>query len=197
MGTNNPHQGRAIFLDRDGVINRNIFNPASGKYEAPLEAAQFEFAHGALDAMRGLRTGGFHLFLVSNQPNYAKGKSSLQDLWAIHHKLVEGLLLNTIDFTQFYYCFHHPQGIGNLYSRPCNCRKPSPHFLLRARTDFDLDLSRSWMVGDRLTDVECGNRAGTRTILIAADLQCSSDRITPDEIAPDLSAAAKTILAAD
>lgn len=193
MGRDNSHEYRAVFLDRDGVINCNVLNPATGEYEAPLTPDDFEFVPGAVDAMRSLRDAGFLLFLVSNQPNYAKGKSTLKDLRGVHAKFVEGLTSHRIGFAAFYYCFHHPQGVGNRYSRACQCRKPSPHFLLRAQARFNLDLTRSWMIGDRLTDVECGTRAGTKTILIATTRV--ADEPQPDAVAPDLAAAASRILA--
>ncbi len=195
MGRNNSYRRGAVFLDRDGVINRNVLNPATGEYEAPLTPADFEIIPGALDALRALRNAGFILFLVSNQPNYAKGKSTLEDLKAIHARLVADLVFNHIDFARFYYCFHHPQGTGNRYSRPCGCRKPSPHFLLKARARFNLDLERSWMVGDRRTDIKCGNRAGAKTILIADGALQSMGGTQPDLVAPDLSTAATMLLA--
>ena len=194
MGTNNSHEHRAVFLDRDGVINRNIFNPATGEYEAPLTPADFEIMPGALDALRALQSAGFLLFLVSNQPNYAKGKSSLAELRAIHQKFVEGLFRSVICFARFYYCLHHPQGVGNRFSRPCECRKPSPYFLLKAQAEFNLNIRQCWMIGDRHTDVECGNRAGTRTMLIAEGASCLSDGAYADEIAVSLEDAATIIL---
>jgi D-glycero-D-manno-heptose 1,7-bisphosphate phosphatase len=197
MGRDISFARRAVFLDRDGVINHNVFNPATGEYEAPLRPADFQFIPGVLDALRAIQNAGFLLFLVSNQPNYAKGKSTLEDLNAIHEKLVDGLALNAIAFAGFYYCFHHTNGTGNRYSRVCACRKPSPYFLFKARDEFSLDLSRCWMIGDRLTDIECGTRAGAKTIFIAHKKARSLAGPEPDAIAPDLFAAAGMILAAN
>jgi len=197
MGRNRLPQRRAVFLDRDGVINRNVWNPATGECEAPLTAADFEFLPGVVDAMRTLRNAGFLLFLVSNQPNCAKGKSTRSDLQAIHCKFTSLLLQERIEFADFYYCLHHPAGIGNRYSRRCNCRKPSPHFLLKARARFNLDLGLSWMIGDRLTDVECGNLAGAKTILIARLSSCTASEPQPDGVALDLAGAVRIILDAN
>jgi D-glycero-D-manno-heptose 1,7-bisphosphate phosphatase len=196
MGADKHGGRRAVFLDRDGVINRNILNPATGEYEAPLMADDFEFLPGVLAAMCALRAGGFPLFLVSNQPNYAKGKSTRETLRSIHRKFLAGLARHDIKFARFYYCFHHPEGIMAGYSYPCGCRKPSPHFLLKARADYDVDLGRSWMVGDRLSDIQCGHAAGTKTILIGTAQLYRDGEIQPDEVAPDLLAAAKIIVAA-
>jgi D-glycero-D-manno-heptose 1,7-bisphosphate phosphatase len=194
MGTGKPGRHRAVFLDRDGVINRNVVNPATGECESPLAVDDFEFAPGAFDAMRELQVAGFLLFLVSNQPNYAKGKSSLEVLGSIHEKFLAGLAEEGIGFAAFYYCFHHSQGKVAGYSGPCECRKPSPHFLFRASDEFDVDLDRSWMVGDRSTDVECGKAAGTKTIFIHAGQTATEIAAQPDGTAPHLSAAVRLIL---
>lgn len=197
MGADGHRRQRAVFLDRDGVINHNVLNPATGAFESPLAATDFVFIPGVFDAMRALRLAGFILFLVSNQPNFAKGKSTLEQLSAIHQKLIAGLTAAAIEFAGFYYCFHHPQGAVSGYSGPCACRKPSPHFLLTASSQFNVDLRRSWMVGDRPTDIECGRAAGTRTILIHSAEPSAASAAHPDAAAPDLHTAAHLILAED
>jgi|SRR5579862_87765 len=197
MGATESDRRRAVFLDRDGVINRNVFNPATGEYESPLSAEDFEFIPGALEAMRELQSAEFLLFLVSNQPNVAKGKSTLEQLAGIHEKLLSGLTQAQVEFAEFYYCFHHPQGIVSGYSGRCECRKPSPHFLFKARSEFEVELSRSWMVGDRPTDVECGKAAGTRTILLDSAESPRASETLPDKVARDLFTAAGLILSAE
>lgn len=169
MGAHQPTGKRAVFLDRDGVINRNVWNPVSGAYEAPLTADQFELCEGAVSAMRQLRSAGYELFLVSNQPNYAKGKASLETLDAIHAKLTAALAEAEIQLAASYYCLHHPEGMIATHSGPCECRKPSPYFLFKAKEDFGIDLAQSWMVGDRISDIECGRAAGTKTAFIRED----------------------------
>lgn len=156
----------AIFLDRDGVINPTVRNPATGRMESPLSPADFFFYEGVLESLLILRDEGFPLILVSNQPNYALGKSTLTGLSAIHHKFVYQLVRSGITFTRFCYCLHHPKGMTPGYSGMCVCRKPSPWFLLRARDDFGYSLRDSWMIGDQPTDTQCGRAAGTRTIRI-------------------------------
>ena len=153
---------RAAFLDRDGVLNRNVWNPATNQYESPLTPEEFEPLPDVLPALRLLCDAGYLLFLVSNQPNYSKGKASMDTLNAVHCKLEAVLTEAKISFTAFYYCFHHPEFTGE-----CICRKPSPYFLFQARDTFGIDLAASWMVGDRATDIECGRAAGTRTIEIS------------------------------
>jgi D-glycero-D-manno-heptose 1,7-bisphosphate phosphatase len=187
---------RAVFLDRDGVINANVFNPQTGEYESPHRPEDFRLVAGALPAMARLRDAGFHLFLVSNQPSYAKGKTPLAQIEATHGRLVEALDQASISFSAFYYCYHHPQGVVAGYSGSCQCRKPSPFFLLKARDEFALRLDESWMIGDRATDIACGRAAGVRTIRIAAGHPAlpSPDHIAADFDAQDLTQAAEIVL---
>jgi D-glycero-D-manno-heptose 1,7-bisphosphate phosphatase len=184
--------GRAVFLDRDGVINRNIFNPVSGECEAPLTVSDFALIPGVREALQRLQRAGFLLFLVSNQPNYAKGKSALAELDAIDVELRRELAAMRVEFAAFYYCFHHPEGIVEGFSGPCVCRKPSPYFLLKAIEEFDVDPKQSWMVGDRATDILCGRAAGVRTVLVNAEGTGCRD-VAPDHVAAHLAAAAEYI----
>jgi D-glycero-D-manno-heptose 1,7-bisphosphate phosphatase len=177
---------RAVFLDRDGVLNRNVWNPATSNFESPLTPEQFELLPRVIPALRLLRDAGYLLFLVSNQPNYAKGKANMDTLAAIHNRLERVLAEAHITLAAYYYCFHHPAFTGE-----CICRKPSPHFLYKARDTFGVELQRSWMVGDRTTDIQCGRAAGTRTVKI-------SDTPAPiaiaDRVAIDLWSAAQMIV---
>jgi D-glycero-D-manno-heptose 1,7-bisphosphate phosphatase len=183
---------RAVFLDRDGVINQNVWNAVSGEYEAPLTAAEFVLLPGALEALRRLQRAGFLLFVMSNQPNYAKGKSSLEELAAIDAKMRREVAAAGVVFAGVDYCLHHPEGIVAEYSGTCVCRKPSPYFLMRAMREFGLDAAQSWMIGDRETDVICGRAAGVRTIFIDARGVGHGGK-EADWIAPDLSGAAEHI----
>jgi D-glycero-D-manno-heptose 1,7-bisphosphate phosphatase len=159
----------AVFLDRDGVINANVFNPATGAWESPHRPEDFRLADGAIDALKRLKAAGLPWFLVSNQPSYAKGKAPLDMIWAIARRCEEMLAGEGVGFVEAYYCLHHPAGVIEGYSGPCDCRKPSPAVVLAAAQRHGLDLARSWFVGDRDSDVDCGRRAGTRTIRVAAD----------------------------
>jgi len=166
MGAAAGRGRRAVFLDRDGVINRNVLNPATGLMEAPLTAEDFDVLPGVREALRRLQAAGYLLFVVSNQPNVAKGKSTLEDLRAIDAALRDALDAMQVRMAAVYYCLHHPEGIVQGYAGPCACRKPSPYFLRKATGEFGIDLAESWMVGDRATDVECGRAAGVRTALV-------------------------------
>jgi D-glycero-D-manno-heptose 1,7-bisphosphate phosphatase len=195
MGATQPGRPKAVFLDRDGVINRNVFNAASGEFEAPLTANDFVLLPGAREGLQRLHQAGFLLILVSNQPNYAKRKSSLAELHAVDEELRHELSAMRVEFAAAYYCFHHPEGDVAGYSGPCACRKPSPYFPLRACREFGLDVRQSWMVGDRATDILCGHAAGVRTILIDAN-GVGYGQVVPDRTAVNLAAAATIICGA-
>jgi D-glycero-D-manno-heptose 1,7-bisphosphate phosphatase len=157
---------RAVFLDRDGVINANVFYADTGETEAPRTAADFQILPGALEAMKRLQDAGYLLFVVSNQPNQAKRKATRADHEAIQSKLTKALDQAGVKVEEFFYCFHHPKGLEPALSGPCDCRKPSPYFLNLAWQSHDLDMAHSWMVGDREADIACGLAAGVQTIRI-------------------------------
>jgi D-glycero-D-manno-heptose 1,7-bisphosphate phosphatase len=156
----------AVFLDRDGVLNALVLNPATGRMESPLKPDDLHLIDGVVPALRRLQKAGLPLILVSNQPNFALGKSTLEALGAVHCQLETALIAAGIHFARFSYCLHHPKGQVPGYSGLCVCRKPSPWFLLRARDDFGYSLADSWMIGDQPTDTQCGRAAGARTIRI-------------------------------
>jgi D-glycero-D-manno-heptose 1,7-bisphosphate phosphatase len=156
----------AVFLDRDGVINDLVLNPGTGGYEPPHSPDNFFFIPDAIASLRILQEAGYYLFLVSNQPDYAKGKTTLEQIHAVQERLDHLMKSEGVLFREYYYCYHHPTGIVPEYSFACECRKPKPFFILKAAREYGIDLTQSWMVGDRDTDIVCGKEAGTRTILI-------------------------------
>ena len=186
---------RAVFLDRDGVLNANVLNPATGQWESPHHPKDFQLYPWVPDALRRLQQSGYVLFVVSNQPSYAKGKTSLENIQAVADCLKAEMDQHGIAITAYYYCLHHPEGKMPDYSFRCSCRKPEPYFLHKAATDYSLDLNASWMIGDRATDIQCGQRAGTQTILIKPDhaLNRPVDAV-PDYVADTLQQAVDLIL---
>jgi D-glycero-D-manno-heptose 1,7-bisphosphate phosphatase len=157
---------RALFLDRDGVLTEPVWNPATGEYESPHAVDELRMCENIAMPLKQALSLGFDLFIVSNQPSYAKGKASLADLMAVAERVNAFFQAAGVRFRDAFYCFHHPNGVIPEYSRPCHCRKPSPYFLHQAATRHHVDLRASWMIGDRDTDVECGQRAGCHTVLI-------------------------------
>ncbi len=165
-GANKNKINKAVFLDRDGVINYPVFNSRTNEYEAPHKKEDLKLFPEVIEALKSLLEMSYRLFLVSNQPDYAKGKTSMENLYEVHKRLKELFEKNNISFTEYYYCYHHPQGIITEYSFKCQCRKPGNLFLKQAESKYGLNMSNSWMVGDRDADINCGQSAGVKTILI-------------------------------
>ena len=162
---NLKNKQKAIFLDRDGTIN---------KYVGFLrDIDEFELIDGAAEAIRLINESGYLAIVVTNQPVIARGEASFEELDAIHNKMetllgAEGAYLDGI-----YYCPHHPhkgyEGEVPELKIDCDCRKPKPGMLLKAAQDFNIDLSQSWMIGDGENDVRAGQNAGCRTALIGSE----------------------------
>jgi D-glycero-D-manno-heptose 1,7-bisphosphate phosphatase len=143
---------RAVFLDRDGVLNEAIVR--EGKPYPPRNLSELVVIHGARAALEELKREDFVLIVVTNQPDVARGKASRAEVDMINAQLAAILPLDAIEV-----CGHDD-------NEQCACRKPKPGMILRARQKFDVDLASSFMVGDRWRDIEAGRRAGCRTILI-------------------------------
>lgn len=155
-----------IFLDRDGVINELVFNPETNEFEPPHDPGDLHIFPYAIDALKNLANGGYELFLVSNQPDYAKGKTSLENLKSVHKALHKDLSASEIKFREYFYCYHHPDGVVPKYTKRCQCRKPSPYFLRKAEKKYSLDLQRSWLIGDRDSDILMAEECGVRTVMV-------------------------------
>jgi D-glycero-D-manno-heptose 1,7-bisphosphate phosphatase len=149
---------------------------------------------GAIEALNELHALGYALILVSNQAAFAKGKTSLQSLWAVHERFVSLVEKHGVRFLDYLYSFSHPDGLVPGFSGVSAERKPSPYFLLVAQARHDLDLSRSWMIGDRDTDIECGRAAGVATIRVTVSRADEKAGVSkPTCLAADLREAAALI----
>ena len=140
---------RALFLDRDGVVDELVFYPSCNEWESPRTVADLRMIPSAVDALRNSNRAGWLLFLITNQPSYAKGKCRLEDLHHVHAHVLEDLKRAGVVITDSYVCYHHPESKIEAL-RKCECRKPSPFFIREAAKKYDIDLARSWMVGDCL-----------------------------------------------
>jgi D-glycero-D-manno-heptose 1,7-bisphosphate phosphatase len=178
---------RAVFLDRDGTLVHPSHYPSS-----PGDLHLYSnIEHG----LREIQQAGFMLVVITNQSGLARGYFTLDDLHSMHDYLTTELGRMGVRLNAIYYCPHHPEGVIPELSIRCNCRKPQPGMLLQAALDLDLDLRQCWFVGDILDDVEAGNRAGCRTILVdlgtesipAQQLRC------PDYVASDTHQALRII----
>jgi D-glycero-D-manno-heptose 1,7-bisphosphate phosphatase len=188
----------AAFIDRDGVINELIPDPLTGRPESPLRVVDVALVPGAADGLRRLASAGWRLVGVSNQPAAAKGLISLAALRAIQARVVELLAAEGAAFDDIRICLHHPDGIVPALTGACQCRKPAPGMLLAATDDLQLDLARSWMVGDTDGDVLAGRAAGCRTVLIEhpGSAHKRTGAAPPNGVVSDLATAADFILAA-
>lgn len=166
-GKNLKNRQKAVFLDRDGTIN---------KYVGFLRTIDdFELLDGAAEAIRRINDSGYLAIVVTNQPVIARGEVSFEELDEIHNKMETLLGKEGAYVDGIYYCPHHPHK-GYTGERPelkfdCECRKPKPGMLLHAAADFHIDLSQSWMVGDGENDIKAGQNAGCRTALINTECE--------------------------
>jgi D-glycero-D-manno-heptose 1,7-bisphosphate phosphatase len=180
---------KAVFLDKDGTLIENV--PHN------VDRTRIRLAPNAIDALLLLSGLGYELIVVSNQPGVALGLFPPGALFAVEEHLNDLFLAHGFRLTDCYWCPHHPQGTVADYALTCTCRKPLPGLLHVAAREHDLDLSRSWLVGDILNDVEAGNRAGCRTILLDVGNETEwvrGPQRTPEYTALDLLQAATYIM---
>ncbi|HZO70688.1 MAG TPA: HAD family hydrolase [Ktedonobacteraceae bacterium] len=149
---------RAIFLDRDGTLVHPVHYPS-----CPEQLRLYDHIGSEL---YGLQLMGFRLIVITNQSGIARGYFTEADLHQMHQHLAHELAASDVYLSGIYYCPHHIDGIIPELAIQCDCRKPEPGMLLRAAAELDLDLHRSWLVGDILDDIEAGNRVGCRTMLV-------------------------------
>ena len=183
---------RAVFLDRDGTINVEV-----GHLDHESKVALIE---GAAEGIALLRNAGFKVVVVTNQSVIARGRISEAKLRQIHLALTEALSSNGARFDAIYFCPHHPQEGGGDYTIACDCRKPKPGMLLQASRELEIDLRRSYMVGDKLSDLEAGRAAGCGEVLVRTGYGGHSELLLdegiprPDYVADDLLDAADWIV---
>jgi D-glycero-D-manno-heptose 1,7-bisphosphate phosphatase len=172
---------RAVFLDRDGVINRPLI--LEGRPFPPATLEEFEIMSGVPEACRLLKDLGFLLVVATNQPDVGRGTLAREAVESIHEWLLQQLPIDRVMT-----CFHG----GAEYGEKCDCRKPQPGMLFQAAGIFDIDLEKSFMIGDRWRDVDCGFRAGCKTVFIDWKYQ-EPLRQAPDYRVENLLEAAKII----
>lgn len=166
---------KAIFLDRDGTINR---------YVGFLRSVdEFELLEGVTEAIKKINKSGYLAIVVTNQPVIARGEVSIEQLSSIHNKMEtllgnEGAYLDAI-----YYCPHHPHkgypGEVKELKIDCDCRKPKPGMIIKAAEDYNIDLDSSWIVGDSENDIQCGLNAGVKTAYISRETEDTNNSVKP------------------
>jgi D-glycero-D-manno-heptose 1,7-bisphosphate phosphatase len=184
-------QPGALFLDRDGTINTEVdfLSSPSGLRLLPRSA----------DAIRRANTLGFRVIVISNQSGVARGLVTEEQLAAIHAELRQQLSASGASVDAIYYCPHHPEIGEGPYRSDCDCRKPKPGMLVRAAREFGIELQRSYVVGDRMIDLQAAQSVGATAILVRTgygeqELElCRREHVTPDIVAGDLFAAVEQI----
>lgn len=191
-------KNKAIFLDRDGVINEIIYHKEMGVIDSPFTVEQFKLLSAVAKAINKFHKLGYKVIIVSNQPGLAKDNFTLEIFEKMKGKMRKELKKNGAEIDAEYYCFHHPYAKVKKYKKNCDCRKPKPGMILKAAKDHNIDLAKSWMIGDGITDIKAGQTAGCKTIFIGR-MKCDlcklmeDERVKPNYIAPNLYKAALII----
>ena len=173
-----------MFLDRDGTLNEEA--------EFIRTLQELRMIPGAAAAVRALNDRSIVTCVISNQSGVARGLLSEEDLATIHAGIADELLREGARVDRFYYCPHHPSEGLPPYRRACECRKPKPGMLLQGAREFNVDLRRSYVVGDRIGDVQAGAATGASTFLVrtgygnSAEEECARDGVVPDHVVPSL-----------
>lgn len=174
---------RAVFLDRDGVLNRAVVR--DGCPYPPSRVEDFELHDDVVSGCERLKAGNFLLVVITNQPDVGRGKQSRETVEAMHLKMQSALpSLDRIEI-----CYH----AGERYGDPCNCRKPRPGLILRAAAELKIELAASYVIGDRWRDVDCARAAGCRAIFIQRDYEESLSEL-PDFTVRNFNDAVNTLL---
>lgn len=187
---------RAVFLDRDGVLIEDV--------HLLTRPEQIVVPPGVPQALQALQAAGFQLIVVSNQPVVARGLTTEAEVRAVHAHLATLLQrAGAPALTGIYFCPHHPNATLPQYRAACQCRKPRPGLLLQAAREHDIALPRSFAVGDRITDIIAGAKAGCRTVLVQTGMHGAKaiessepldPTVQPDHTCADLAAAAVWIV---
>ncbi|MDI6703313.1 MAG: D-glycero-beta-D-manno-heptose 1,7-bisphosphate 7-phosphatase [bacterium] len=149
---------RAVFLDRDGTINEDL--------DYVIDPSHFKLLDKVLDGMRLLQQNYFKIIVISNQSGVSRGYFTIHQVDNFHRKMRDELKKGGIEVDGIYFCPHYKNGKVKEYAIDCLCRKPNPGLILQAANDFQLDLKRCFMVGDKILDVEAGIKAGCKSILV-------------------------------
>lgn len=180
-----------VFLDRDGVINEMIYNKEHGYVDSPSTANQFKLIKGVPQALKKLQRLGFKIIIISNQPGIAKGYFSEKTFEKIKMKMEKEFLKWNISINDQLYCLHHPNAKKIKYKKRCTCRKPGIKLIKNAEKQHNLDLKKSFFVGDGIVDMLAAKKANCRSIFIGNINRTitkifSEKNIMPEYIAKDL-----------
>lgn len=193
------NDSKAIFLDRDGTVVELLYDEESGYIDSAVKAEQIRLIPGAAEALRRLKSAGYKLIIVSNQPGIAKGRMSVEEFEEARRELRNLLAAKGVTIDGEYYCLHHPNALREEYRVVCNCRKPKPGMILKAIDEHQLELRNCYMVGDDILDVKTGRNSGCRTILLSHVTgflvkTLEKEVLKPDAVVSNLHEASELIL---
>ncbi len=180
---------KAIFLDRDGTINALAYDSDHGLVDSPATPEEFHLLPGAGEAIRKINENGFLAVVVSNQPGIAKGRFTAGHLDAVTRKMHHDLARFGARLDAVFYCLHHPDAVREEFRITCTCRKPKPGLLTQGARSLDIDLGRSYLIGDGINDIEAGAAAGCRTAWVGRRRCDVCEVMASKAVAPDHSAA--------
>jgi D-glycero-D-manno-heptose 1,7-bisphosphate phosphatase len=176
---------RAVFLDRDGVINKMVYNPDYGLVDSPIRPSEFVLLPAVSEAIKEINNLGLLAIVISNQPGIAKGKFSKALLDAMTDKLHQELNSQDAKIDGVYYCLHHPDAELEEYRVNCTCRKPKPGLLEQAARDWNINLSASYLVGDGITDIMAGLAVGATCLYVGSRKEYIIDEFHRNGVEPD------------
>jgi D-glycero-D-manno-heptose 1,7-bisphosphate phosphatase len=176
---------RAVFLDRDGVLNDLVYYAEEGRVGSPLSAKALRIFPYAGESVRRIKELNFKAILISNQPGVAKRQFTYSELQRMNKKVRLELAKCGCSLDAEYFCLHHPDALIPKYRLNCDCRKPKPGLLLQAAKENSIDLRSSFFVGDALVDVKAGKAAGCRTILLGHSTTFIGRMIEKENANPD------------
>lgn len=149
---------KIAFLDRDGVINNEV------NYLHKI--SDFRYTYKCVDALKNIKAKGYEIVIVTNQAGIAKGVFKLEDYKKLTEFYMNDLAKKNITILDILFCPHHPDGIVDEFSCLCDCRKPKPGMFLKAINKYDINLEDSFMVGDKISDIEAAERAGIKNLFL-------------------------------
>ncbi|MBI2671670.1 HAD family hydrolase [Candidatus Woesearchaeota archaeon] len=187
----------AAFIDRDGVITEIESYKQGDESKFLLKKEDIKIIPGSIEAVKRLNDKNIVIIVISNQPQIAKGLATKLQIDEINEEIKRLFKENGAVIDAIYCCPHHPKGSIKEYSLTCNCRKPEPGMILKAAKDYNIDLSRSYVIGDRISDIKAGNLAGCKTTIgVKTGYACNDgfkDAI-PDVLVENILEASKFII---
>lgn len=168
---------KVAFLDRDGVINKEK------NYLYRIE--DFEYVGNVIEGLRNLVSLGYHLIIITNQSGVARGFYPLTAVESLHCWIKRDLKRYGVDILDIFFCPHHPEGLISRYAIECDCRKPHPGMLTRAKMKYDIDMKNSLLIGDKLSDINAGKNAGIKNLFLVRSGHELTDVVLKDVLVFD------------